>query len=288
MESEKEKKIRHFVYYAQSGQLDRVRDSIKNGSVDINSTNTLGDTALHAAASSGKLEIINYLISNGASVDFKVQSSNARKEGATSLFYAVMKGNLDVVKALLNYGASTNVIVYDCDILDASIQSNNPEIVSLILDLGFNVNRHGLSGITPLAVSLRCSKYETAEFLLEKGADYKKLCSDGSTSLIHAIHDSTGKSVELLIKYVQKKEGVDFLPSYVNFVPSGTPGRTALHTACYEANYKAIKILLSVGANPNIGDSQGHLAHDLLPNLGDKHIYNEIKLLLKRSAEKAR
>lgn len=120
-----------------------------------------------------------------------------------------MMGHLDVAKALLDYGASTNIIVYGCDMLHASIQSDKPEVVSLMLDLGYDINRHDALGMTPLENALRC-KYEAAEFLLNEGADFKRFCADGS-SLIRVASDATGRSVELLIKYVQNEEGEDFL-----------------------------------------------------------------------------
>lgn len=69
MESEQGKKIRYLVYFGESSQLERVRGLIENENVDINSANILGDAALHTAAASGKLDVVNYLVSNGASVD---------------------------------------------------------------------------------------------------------------------------------------------------------------------------------------------------------------------------
>lgn len=47
--------------------------------VDVNTRHALGWTALHVAAINGKVEIINYLLSNGARVNDGDEFSNVYK-----------------------------------------------------------------------------------------------------------------------------------------------------------------------------------------------------------------
>lgn len=280
MEDNQEDKNNLLIFYAKIGNLKGVRDILENEDIDITSTDDFGDTALHAAAISGKVEVMDYLISRGANINSKVHSNIPGKDGTTPIFCTVIKGHIDATKILLNKGADTGVVVNKFDLLDASIESNNPQLIDLILGLGYCINRHNLRGETPLAYSLEHNKDEAIKLLLEKGADYRKCSADGSSPLARAVLDRTGNSIGILLKYVSGKEGQESLSNYVNYKIDSEGGRTPLHIACVIENYFAVKILLSNLADPSIVDDNGFLARDLLVGLTDQHRCNQIKSLL--------
>ena len=64
--------------------------------------NSTGSTPLMTASYSGKLEVVRYLLEQGANRD------KVNNEGYTSLHLAALYGNLDIAKLLMVYGADLN------------------------------------------------------------------------------------------------------------------------------------------------------------------------------------
>ena len=70
--------------------------------VKIDVTDAFGNTALMKASEKGHMEIAEYLINNGASVNFQ------NKEGLTPLMVAAEKNNFYVFKLLIDKKADTS------------------------------------------------------------------------------------------------------------------------------------------------------------------------------------
>lgn len=60
-------------YYAHVGNLDKVKQIIETGLVNVNEVDYSDRTALHAAAAAGHPEIVQYLVEQGA--DRSIQDS---------------------------------------------------------------------------------------------------------------------------------------------------------------------------------------------------------------------
>ena len=89
-----------FLLYAQTGDLEVVKLFITAG-FSIETKNPADDfTALHTAATYGHLEVVKYLVGQGATVDA------TGKNGETPLMWAAVNGHLEVVKYLVGQGAS--------------------------------------------------------------------------------------------------------------------------------------------------------------------------------------
>jgi len=80
---------------AGEGDLRTVRKLIHKKSVAVDSTDESNWTALHVAAFNGQVEIINFLMANGA--DVNVQDNS----GATPWHLAVLSGSSEACEALL-------------------------------------------------------------------------------------------------------------------------------------------------------------------------------------------
>lgn len=99
-----EKRNSEFRVAAGMGQFERVQ-SLLNQGADVNSrapsagNMPAGGTALMLAAARNHLEIVKFLISNGANVNL------ADEGGGTALIYAVWKGYQDIVALLLEKGS---------------------------------------------------------------------------------------------------------------------------------------------------------------------------------------
>ena len=79
-----------FIDYAIEGDLKKIKEYIVNG-IDINVTNECGGgvTALMMASSNCYLEIVKYLVENGANIEL-VDENNY-----SALLYASIEGELD-------------------------------------------------------------------------------------------------------------------------------------------------------------------------------------------------
>lgn len=85
---------------------------------------------LFLAAGEGKLDVVRYLLDEGADV-------NARENwGSTPLIEAAYSGHADVIKELLLRGADINVISEQGTALDIAINRNNTAVAELLRHRG--------------------------------------------------------------------------------------------------------------------------------------------------------
>lgn len=94
--------ISRLISAAQDGQLDDVKRLLPLIKAGIDAVDSDGDTALYSAAYYGQLHIIEYLLDNGADIDFK------NNRGKTALHIAAEDGNGSekIVALLLARGAN--------------------------------------------------------------------------------------------------------------------------------------------------------------------------------------
>ena len=91
-------------YFIKHGDLESVRSFIEAG-FDINSAESgdFGSSLLHNAIRYGQMEIFNYLIDNGANIDF------VDAVGWTPLMEAIIDSKPDFGKVLVEKGADQNI-----------------------------------------------------------------------------------------------------------------------------------------------------------------------------------
>jgi ankyrin repeat protein len=71
--------------------------------LDANSRSPVGDTALHLAAQHGRLDVVKWLIENGADVMAKDMELNG-----SPIIFAAIGGHPEVVRALVEGGANVD------------------------------------------------------------------------------------------------------------------------------------------------------------------------------------
>ena len=96
--SEQEYRTGQFIRAARSGEIDKVRKFLAEGT-DVNSKNRNEDTALMEACSTGQKEVVELLLAKGADLNAK---DNYQQ---TALQWAAMKGQRTVEEVLKNAGA---------------------------------------------------------------------------------------------------------------------------------------------------------------------------------------
>eukprot|EP01088_Endostelium_zonatum_P020491 TRINITY_DN7582_c0_g1_i1.p1 TRINITY_DN7582_c0_g1~~TRINITY_DN7582_c0_g1_i1.p1 ORF type:complete len:148 (-),score=45.78 TRINITY_DN7582_c0_g1_i1:143-586(-) len=93
---------RLFIEFAKRGQDSQMEDLLNENKGLLNKQDSLGNTALHWAASGGHEDCVEWLISVGANVNIQAQS------GDTPLHKAAWKQNPGCCKALVKAGAKTD------------------------------------------------------------------------------------------------------------------------------------------------------------------------------------
>jgi ankyrin repeat protein len=154
---------------ADSGDLDEIKWLLDHGA-NVNSTE-YNDTPLICAAGRGHTEIVKYLVSRGADINI------GREHGRSALVQAICNHYPELAKWLIERKADVNVKNKDGDtVLHYAARYGNAEIAGLLIDHGAAVNVRGGGGRTPLFTTLafRASQrrdISVAKVLLERGAD---------------------------------------------------------------------------------------------------------------------
>ena len=160
---------------------------------------TLRAEPLHDAAKAGSLEAVKQLLDQGADL----QSFD--ELGETPLTAAALAGQLASVKLLLARGADINGRnAGGFTLLHAAAYHGHTEIVAIALDLGAPIDdQKNKARITPLHGAVERNHFDTATFLVERGAriDLKEL--NGWTPTARA----TFKRFGPMVQYLRDKGG---------------------------------------------------------------------------------
>eukprot|EP00041_Stephanoeca_diplocostata_P020785 m.472319 g.472319 ORF g.472319 m.472319 type:complete len:219 (-) comp21660_c1_seq4:827-1483(-) len=107
-------------------------------------------------------------------------------------------------------------------------------------------------GLTALHIAVRYEHDDTAQMLLDKGANVNAINSDGTTPLHIVFDQGATYESDIVQMLLEKNAGVNTAsePSF------RTPLHEAINTACTEA----VELLLTNNANVNAVDSDGYTA----------------------------
>ncbi|XP_047045812.1 serine/threonine-protein phosphatase 6 regulatory ankyrin repeat subunit B-like isoform X2 [Lolium rigidum] len=157
-----------------------------------------GFTALHVAASGGRLEVCRYLVD-----ELRVDVDCVDKRGRTPLLFLVMcskdVAHFATAKYLLDHGANPDKASYDWFFpLHYAAGSGDSNMVELLLTKGAYVDPISPVG-TPLHAAAAKGQDGAMKILLDHNADYNKK-ANGKTPLIAAIGARSRECMVLLIK----------------------------------------------------------------------------------------
>jgi ankyrin repeat protein len=261
---------------ASFGYLDVLRVLLAaDPPVDVNELNNEWCTAIIFATDKNHASAVKLLLAHGASADITIYN------GLTTLMLAAGSGYLDVVKELLQAQSPTLLNAQTGDgrtALFVAVRGNKPLVVSALLAAGADPNIPTHDGTTPLSEVL---DVETAQRLLDCGADVNARLPGGMTALLRAVYRNMDLSfISLLLErgadanascgngssclvLAANSNLVDILklllaadpPPDVNH--QHRDGFTALYFAVMRNHIMAVESLLDAGANPSIASSNG-------------------------------
>lgn len=194
----------------------------------INCSNADGITALHQACIDGSIEMVTFLLEQGASVN---QVDN---EGWTALHVAASCGHADITEFLLQEGASLTAVNCDGDVpADIALDETTESLLqSYTRRHGVDVEsakrleeeqimadartwlteglpadvRHPKTGATPLHVAAAKGYLEALKILCQCGLDVSAVDFDGWTPLHAAAHWGQGEACRILAEQLCNME----------------------------------------------------------------------------------
>ncbi len=160
-----------------------------------------GYTALEAAVLHKNREIVDYLLTQGAQVNFINP-----KVGTSPLLLAVQEDDLETTRLFLQNGALVNIHAHDgVTPLFWAAQNGNTQIVELLLNVdGIDVNAKRDTGATALHVACQMGHFHATEIILKKGTAVEINATThqkGRTPLFHACQAGHAAIVALLLMH---------------------------------------------------------------------------------------
>jgi ankyrin repeat protein len=179
---------------------------------DVTMGSSYGDSPLCAACVRGPLDVVQFLVENGAKLNSKcaplVRAAqgplykqivpfllekgahiNQKNEGNnTALMSACYIGHLDMAKFLISKGADMNVKNETGDTaLMLACKREHVDIMRLLLKNGAKVNVQNAFGVTPLIWAVRLENIEMIKLLLNEGANPEIADENGHTAISIAL-----------------------------------------------------------------------------------------------------
>lgn len=253
------------IYQAVSdGDLDSVKKIVEAYPEAVNSSDDKGNTPLHIAVLEAKVDILQYLITNGADINAK------NRQSMSPLYYACLEKKTDVVQMLVQHGADVNT---QPSALLRIAMNGDRDLVQILLTAGADVDVLE-SGGTPLQQACYNGHVDVAEILIQHGADPNKPGWRGQTPLMMATLNGKPEAVRLLLE-----QGAD--PD----LKDSQYGWTALYAAIFtsqEGGTEAAKLLIQHGADIYIRVKDGDTP---ILNASRKGLTEVVDLLIKKGVD---
>ena len=168
---------------------------LDNGA-SIDQKDALGETLLHRACASGKLQVVKYLLERGAEKDPRCDGE------ITPLLKAIGRNHISTAKAMIAAGCNLSLKSKDpafTPLLCAATWTNSVSLVSLLLESGANIEDRDNQELTPLGRAALNGKEAVLKFLLEKKANVNARDRWGQTPLQRVVRAQLESSVRMLL-----------------------------------------------------------------------------------------
>jgi ankyrin repeat protein len=192
---------------------------------------------LHVAAERGFDDIIDLLVTNGATIDQKTD------DGETALMIATGNGKVSTCKCLLGHGADANSTDSDqATPLIIACRAGSKELATSLLDHNANIHAANSRGETPLHAAIEAP--ELLRFLLGRSPkpNMEVPGADERTPLLEAAMKGNLESANLLLK------------EHASIVATDYWGRTCLHLALGSRHLDVVELFVQNGVDCNARD----------------------------------
>jgi hypothetical protein len=141
-------------------------------------TTPLCKDSLHKAAYNGDIELVKKILKS------KVNPDERDSFGGTALHAAMFQKNTEIITILINYGFDVNAqgLSNGYTPLHDAVWANNLEAAKILLKRGARTDIRGKDGLTPYEKALKEDKKAIAEYFKSKGSDLKGYDRGAKTS----------------------------------------------------------------------------------------------------------
>jgi ankyrin repeat protein len=230
---------------AFNGYLDIVKILVGKDETLVNINDSTGRTPAVLAASSGQVDIVEFLKPGDNVYLLHAKFCAARKSGNLEDLKNFLEGLeeetqlKDIVDLKLGEWAPLHLAGF----------ANWLEIAEILIRNGAKV-RDTENSFTPLHSASSNGHLDVVELLIENGADPKDINKDGWTSLHAAAQNGRLRVIKYFIDDLKNEKSIN-----VNITDK--KGDTPLHTAAFHGKLDAVKFLLEREANINAVDILG-------------------------------
>ncbi|CAG2194315.1 unnamed protein product [Mytilus edulis] len=226
-------------------------------------------TPLCLAIRRGHTEVVKLLLRHGVNVNLTfeewrtkndVSLSTTIRYGYTPLFAACQRKYYEIVDLLLERGANLNKTLYD------ACREGFFDTVKFLLRKKANVNSIGRYGHTALYGACIGRYFSIVNFLIDQGSvvdtQVRRTNISDEITCLHAAYVCGNHDIVQLL--INRGASVDLVGNF---------GRTLLHKACRDGNYKIAEKLMDKGVDMNASDLRGStpLIACVLPNIEDNY-----------------
>ncbi len=264
---------------ATEGNVGRMQRLLDKGA-DVNTTDSDGLTPMMRAVWYENAEAVRFLLNAGA--DFNQKDAF----GQTALVYGVENGDEKIVRVLLDTGANPNDTNEKGNpLLIAALSNQSTEVAIALIDAGANVSSETADGQNPLKAAARAGFTDLVATRIKKGADVNA-ASGGLSALMEAARRNNLETAEVLLEYgadvnnrsesrrdsgetalmVAAEKGHSKMVK--KLIAAGAEidikddsGDTALIKAMEGGRAEMVRQLLHAGADPTIKDREGRNAY---------------------------
>ncbi|WP_241158541.1 ankyrin repeat domain-containing protein [Cohnella candidum] len=225
---------------ALKGNLKALKKIINTD--NINAGDKDGYTALHWASQNGHVNIVRFLLANGANpnvIDY---------EGFTPIEVATTHGNIEVVKALLAVETTDLSITRNgYTPLHSAAACGHLDILQLLISEGMDIECRDSGGVgyTPLHWAVQENHFDVTKFLVRRGANVNVKDADGFSALYIAASNGYIEIIGLLLS-----SGAE-----IDIKCEGSKNCTPLHIAVCYGHFDSVKMLIKHNASLNAIDN---------------------------------
>lgn len=167
---------------------------------NINTTSQNGYNLLHAAAIGGSIRVTKYLLQE---IGFDINSRD-NQDNASPAWIAANYGNLDLLKYLLNNGAEIQTTnKYGCNILYAAVIGSSLEVVDFILLNNLvDINNKNINNLTILGQAAEEGNDGIIKALINHEACVGTVAGDHYNELTRYIRNF--RSIDIIKRFLEK------------------------------------------------------------------------------------
>lgn len=225
----------------KKGDLLKVKELLKNNPNLVKLKDQRNCTALHYAADKGYIDIVKYLVSNGANAQAK------DIDGDSPLHWASFAGKTEIIKILVLKGVDVNQKNNDKETpLHTAVRQGKKAVVRLLCEAGANPNAVNNYLRSPIHF-VRPENYsvEISRTLIENGADINLKNTYDETPLLYAVSMRDKGLVKLLIK------------NDVEIPTNRNQADTLLHNAAIGSLGELVDLLIKNGSDLSTKNKNG-------------------------------